>query len=528
MNIFDNVKKFTCVFSNTNVENNGLKNYIVGGNGTFEHIESKVVSSNIKVDNIVDLPKVDEGISFKLPMIPFEIFNTLNEWFKRIYKEYKTESTAFVVYNYVTKEYELFIPKQTNGGASSKYEMGEDPVYINYIKGKELVIVAHSHPWDSKATNPSGIDDADEKDPILYLILGNVSNNKPTYYFSTILNGKRTSVELFDVFENPIVSSLNFADIDSQMRMSNILTKISKADIFEAFMNDLEIPYNEWKKKCTFTSYNSFSSTFSGYSGNLKKYNYGGCTHYGAGYYSNYGFDDYGSREYFDGGFSEKEEPSKKKDKKLDFVDSIETTKSDKKIEVEPSIEEKYEYILKHCEGLDRNGLESGKYSINEVNSMYDDIIGQEQYGEDIDESYFDTLVELILHNNETVNLTDYLMEFIDAFCPELIIDELKELKEAELLEIVRNYEKIGYKTEYELTELSYYEKVLYCRHVIESLTPNEENTFWKYVGADKNGIKLIKSLLKKIEFPVNAPIRDVTLNSLCEDVIDMQIEVTE
>lgn len=528
MNIFDNVKKFTYVFSNTNVDNSGLKNYIVGGNGTFEHIESKVISSNIKVDNIVDLPKVNEGVSFKLPMIPFEIFNTLNEWFKRIYKEYKTESTAFVIYNYATKEYELFIPKQTNGGASSKYDMGEDPAYISYIKGKELVIVAHSHPWDSKATNPSGVDDADEKEPILYLILGNVSNNKPTYYFSTILNGERKPVELFDVFENPIISSLNFADIDSQMRMSNILTKISKADIFEAFMNDLEIPYDKWKKKCSFNSYSSFNSTFSGYNSNLKKHNYNGYTHYGTGYFSNYDFNDYGYREYFDGNFPEKEKSSKEKEKKLDFVDDIEITESNKKTETEPSIEEKYEYILTHCEGLDRDGLESGKYSINEVNSMYDDIIGQEQYGEDVDENYFYTLIELILHNNNTINLTDYLIEFIDAFCPELIIEELKELKNTELLEIVKNYEKIGYQIEYELAELSYYEKVLYCKHVIDSLNPNEESTFWKYVGTDKNGIKLIKFLLKKMEFPVKAPIRDITLDSLCNNVIDMQIEATE
>lgn len=513
MNIFEeNLNNY--YFSNQKIkENSSINNYIVGKNGCFKHINNNVLSANKKIDKIDSLPSVNENISFNLPKIPFELFSTLREWFKRIYTEYKTESTAFIVYDYNKKAYDIFIPNQKNSGAASKYEMGEDPEYIKYIKDKELVIVAHSHPWASTSTNPSGIDDNDEKEPIFYLILGNVEKT-PTFYFSTILEKERVQVELFDVFENPLEKMFASKEIEEHVKLGPLFQSISKNDIFNTFIKEIDIPYDEWKKKATISTY-SVKSEWGNrknniyYSYNAKDYSYDATNNFFSITSNNYN-EWPENNSFFEENYEFKKTNKEDKNKQNSNLE-------------EYSLEEKLNYLYKNCDAIEKEDLDSGKYSVDEINMLFDDCVAENMAIEEEEKDNFNTLINVILNNkNNLIKQKEYIEEFIENYCPFEIQEELTELTRDEQLEVIKNYKNIGYESEYSIHELSYIEKVLYCKVALGSLAPNEIKDVLKLLHIKEKEFNTIKKVLNNMNFPMQNPIFGVTLDALCEVAVDI------
>jgi len=177
---------------------------ILAKNGKFQVRQTPVITSIIKDDNIFnELPEMQEGIKLNIPKIPFEIFNYMGTFFKKIYEKEKTESALMVFYNDKDSEFIAWAPEQKISSANVTYKRDDDPEYVKMCTENLLVMVAHSHPWKSTAgPSPSGTDNNDEKESLLYMILGNVEEF-PTYTISTCPNGKRTYLSFNDIFEIP-------------------------------------------------------------------------------------------------------------------------------------------------------------------------------------------------------------------------------------------------------------------------------------------------------------------------------------
>lgn len=227
----------------------GLK-YITAKNGNFEVRENNILQIVSKfTKELVDLPELKEGINYKLPKIPFSAFCAMLTFFRAVYKRDKTESSLFLFYNKLSSQYILWAPKQQNSTAASTYERGTDPEYLAMCTNNSLVMMAHSHPWKGTTVTPSGIDNTDEKDSILYLVVGNVED-VPNVYLSTCPGGERKKLPFFSFFENPILLDLASMDADSKV-VKFIYEKLDPNDtsyIFKNYLQEVENP-PEWLAK---------------------------------------------------------------------------------------------------------------------------------------------------------------------------------------------------------------------------------------------------------------------------------------
>lgn len=335
-----------------------LNYYITDGKNFYKERTSPILSIISKVNSIPDLPTMQEGVKVKIDPIPFNLLLQIRMFFKKVYQEYKTESSAFILRDNKTKQYEIFIPEQKNSGATSDYEMGSSERYEKTIKnGKELIMVAHSHPWKSSSTGPSGTDNNDEKEPIIYMILSNVEEI-PVYYLSTCDGNNRVKIDFFDVWENPLLECYN--NIPEKIR-SLVEKNISVQDVLEAYVEDVEIPYDEWK---SFIKKDIFENKY--YNSRLVN-----------------SFDE-GSRDFdwYHKIWGNKNKPKTPQNHILHNGTKVTTYSSNKKNEIEEEkneilkgsnpIEEMYAFVMEHIEERYKYDLESGRMTINEMQEHYD------------------------------------------------------------------------------------------------------------------------------------------------------------
>ena len=352
MSIF-NEKINTWKFStDKKYKDTALNYYNVAGNGYFKERTSGIVTITSKVDKIPNLPELQEGVTVHVDPIPFEIFNKIRLFFKNVYKDDKTESSAFVLQDNKTKKYEIFIPEQKNSGATSNYEMGSSERFNNEIKsGKTLILVAHSHPWKSSSTSPSGTDNGDEKEPILYMILSNVEE-VPVYYLSTCDGDRRIKIDdFFAVWENPLMKSYHMLDDKAK----NLISKsIKTSDILEAFIEDVEIPYEEWRKYIKKDIFESrVTNAFKSGSYMLNQEDYFHNSNYYHDYTHSLNSAPYGKITTFfpSNGLKKNETRNETKSVNLDDI---------------------YEYVYRNIEDRYREDLESGKLTIPQVKDHYE------------------------------------------------------------------------------------------------------------------------------------------------------------
>jgi hypothetical protein len=255
-------------------------------NGQFQIWKTPLLTTIAKQDNLfADLPDLAESFSLHIPKIPFRIFNCIALFFREIYLRDRTEATAMVFYDQAAQDFAVWIPQQRNASTTSNYDRSDDPKYNALCAEKMLVMVAHSHPWDSaSAPGPSGTDNTDEKEPLLYMILSNVSH-VPTFFLSTCPNGKRLRLNIEDVFARPVLSRDQMLALlpdcgldpvyESLLRahgtdeqLSEVLTRmLGLTDhLASYFQDDLVIP-DGWKYKCQAHSYKNYAAPVPSYPG---------------------------------------------------------------------------------------------------------------------------------------------------------------------------------------------------------------------------------------------------------------------
>jgi len=132
-----------------------------GKDGTYRYADNKLYSAVIKVPTPYGGDEIKEQIiEIKLPKIPFELFNKIHEFFKHIYKEYKSEVAILLWYNFETDVWEVEVPKQTVSGSSVNYRRDEN--WVNEMNQKGFFCVGSIHSHCEMSAFHSGTDDADE------------------------------------------------------------------------------------------------------------------------------------------------------------------------------------------------------------------------------------------------------------------------------------------------------------------------------------------------------------------------------
>lgn len=471
MSIFEEkINSITLALKDGYEPEEALNKFLIGANGYFKQVESDLVTIRHKVTSIPDLENLEEGVKVKIDKIPFQLFLQIRMFFKEIYQEFKTESTICVMQNLSDCKYSLFVPEQRNSGANSNYKLGDSPRFLEELKTKRLVMVCHSHPWASTSVSPSGTDNNDEKEPILYMILSNVEKI-PVYYLSTCDQNTRVQVPFFEVWENPIATIFTSAESNANDKevVARLFAKLNIADILDACVTDVTIPYAEWKSYVT-----SATTIISG--------------GYGSGYGSSYG-SDYSSRSYYNNfygdyygghlyqssypqtttfGAQTARQPIFQEDKKKQEI----KTQQEQTL-IRPSIEEEYEFVFKMSTDEVRHDLEAGKYTFEQIHNMYSALQDDSrsptilETSDDTDSYITDDADDLLnklftsyLPRNEENELIDLFLE--DHLERDMCIDlDISDLSYSDKKAVCFHYFQQGVQDRYEFEDLSNIEKVL-------------------------------------------------------------------
>ena len=138
----------------------------------------------------------ETGARLKLRKIDWAILQRFVSDARYYSDRFGTELHAEVYWNIGTDQYELLVPKQI-ATRSRVIPARNDFVDENRIKVMEI----HSHHvWEAR---PSAEDDAHERSPILYAIVGKVNDLFPDLSVRTCLNGCHIPLRICDVFESP-------------------------------------------------------------------------------------------------------------------------------------------------------------------------------------------------------------------------------------------------------------------------------------------------------------------------------------
>lgn len=159
--------------------------YVICQDGVFLKKDTGLISAIIKVERLSFLKALPLSASMKIPKIPMEIFLEALLFFKRVYKEHKSEAVVLLYYDDKLQEFKLSAPEQRVSYSGLKYtpDLTEN--------GFKLIGSIHSHADFSAFHSPTDHDDEADFDGI-HITIGNV-NGRQSFSVSTelVVNNNR-------------------------------------------------------------------------------------------------------------------------------------------------------------------------------------------------------------------------------------------------------------------------------------------------------------------------------------------------
>lgn len=158
--------------------------YVVGKEGIFLKKSAGLLESLAPVKNIPTLETVTCFANIYIEKIPVDIFKSVYNFFKEVYKRHASEAAVLLFYNKEKGNYKIIVPSQEVSAASCDYKKGMS------VKGMLLIGTIHSHAAFSAFH--SSTDDNDEKSfDGIHITIGHVNSDKPTISTSVVSNGFR-------------------------------------------------------------------------------------------------------------------------------------------------------------------------------------------------------------------------------------------------------------------------------------------------------------------------------------------------
>lgn len=154
------------------------------------------------------LPETFAGLQeecvYNLPLIPFDIVQKLDEFFRLVHAKHGTESIVLLTFD-MTKEgsdgWGVLVPEQTNTAAHCNYNAES----VLDIKPENAIIVGSVHSHPEMPAYASGTDHADQADfdgiHITYGWQKSVNNGATQYHLELQMSGTSFKMDVEDVFE---------------------------------------------------------------------------------------------------------------------------------------------------------------------------------------------------------------------------------------------------------------------------------------------------------------------------------------
>lgn len=132
-----------------------------------------------------------------LPRIPKHILKTQICFYREVMKKHaNAEAYTMILWDLEKKEYTVVCPNQRVSGASVVYDFGTDFPTDRYLH----VVSCHSH--NTMNSFWSSVDDADEKGDMLYMVMGTLNKDCPSYKIRASVAGKEVKgLNISEIFE---------------------------------------------------------------------------------------------------------------------------------------------------------------------------------------------------------------------------------------------------------------------------------------------------------------------------------------
>lgn len=152
---------------------------------------------------------VEETAEYKMPPIPRVIVDKLDEFFRLVDAQHKTESIVILTFD-TTKEgsdgWGVLVPEQENTSVHCKYDADS----IAALKPENVMIVGSVHSHPDMPAYASGTDHADQADfdglHITYGWQKSVNNGATQYHLELQMGGTAFTLKPEDVFEDFVIT----------------------------------------------------------------------------------------------------------------------------------------------------------------------------------------------------------------------------------------------------------------------------------------------------------------------------------
>jgi len=169
---------------------------------------------------------IEDECTYSMPLIPIDVVNKLDEFFRLVHSQHGTESIVILTYD-TTKTgpagWGVLVPEQTNTAAHCKYDADS----IVALKPENVMIVGSVHSHPDMPAYASGTDHDDQADfdglHITYGWQKSVNNGATQYYAELQMAGTGYKLDMEDVFETVTVQK------DPDPEVVEWSTKVKKA-----------------------------------------------------------------------------------------------------------------------------------------------------------------------------------------------------------------------------------------------------------------------------------------------------------
>jgi len=147
---------------------------------------------------------LQEECLYNLPLIPFDIVQKLDEFFRLVHAKHGTESIVLLTFDHTVEDssgWGVLVPEQSNTAAHCNYNAES----ILEIKPENAIIVGSVHSHPEMPAYASGTDHADQADfdgiHITYGWQKSVNGGATQYHLELQMSGKSFKLDVEDVFE---------------------------------------------------------------------------------------------------------------------------------------------------------------------------------------------------------------------------------------------------------------------------------------------------------------------------------------
>lgn len=298
-------------------------NYVVAKNGMFRvtvkpiGVFASKIGEAPKANSIPGLVDIKEGVTLRIPKIPFDCWLQILSWYRDVHKKDGTEASVLFFWNYnnvqVPRQYAanadgtpgrlikgitevgqliMYCPEQVNSGALSNFTADG---MVKWLR-ENTAGLCETHSHHTMGAFWSGTDDQNENMTQFYGVYGQIFQSSPAFLFRYVHGDDKTNISMWELFEKPKVTTISHVELGGK------IIEIKGTSDYSGPWPAIEYP-EDWMAQHSKNSYvgtNYGGNGYGGYGAQGRGGSYGSGYGYGGGAHTQHSGSAYGGTGQYD------------------------------------------------------------------------------------------------------------------------------------------------------------------------------------------------------------------------------------